>query len=71
MGLTKGGPIPIYKYGRRICFRKDKDGNTIVSKLNEKMFQEIAKSGHGSYVRANNTQAGLSALFSKVFTPAN
>ncbi|MEE2931564.1 MAG: VWA domain-containing protein [Bacteroidota bacterium] len=66
MGLTKGGPIPIYKYGRQTGYRKDNSGNTIVSKLNEEMLQEIAKSGNGSYVRANNTQAGLSILFSEI-----
>ncbi|MEE2954268.1 MAG: VWA domain-containing protein [Bacteroidota bacterium] len=66
MGLTKGGPIPIYKYGRQVGFRKDNNGDIVVSKLNEKMLQEIAKIGHGSYVRANNTQAGLSILFSEI-----
>ena len=67
MGLSKGGPIPIYnKYGNNIGYRKDKEGNTIISKLNEQMLQEIASAGGGTYVRANNTQAGLSALFSEI-----
>ena len=43
MGLSKGGPIPIYnKYGNRTDYRKDRDGNTIVSKLNEQLLQQIA-----------------------------
>ncbi len=67
MGLSKGGPIPIYnKYGNNTGYRKDKEGNTIISKLNEQMLQEIASAGGGTYVRANNTQAGLSALFSEI-----
>ena len=67
MGLSKGGPIPIYnKYGNNIGYRKDKEGNTIISKLNEQMLQDIASSGGGTYVRANNTQAGLSTLFSEI-----
>ncbi len=67
MGLSKGGPIPIYnKYGNNAGYRKDKEGNTIISKLNEQMLQEIASSGNGTYVRANNTQAGLSTLFSEI-----
>ena len=67
MGLSKGGPIPIYnKYGNNIGYRKDKEGNTIISKLNEQMLQEIASAGNGTYVRANNTQAGLSTLFSEI-----
>jgi len=67
MGLSKGGPIPIYnKYGNNTGYRKDKEGNTIISKLNEQMLQEIASTGGGAYVRANNTQAGLSILFSEI-----
>mgnify|MGYP000595511582 CR=1 FL=1 len=67
MGLSKGGPIPIYnKYGNNTGYRKDKEGNTIISKLNEQMLQDLAFAGKGTYVRANNTQAGLSALFAEI-----
>ena len=67
MGLSKGGPIPVYnKYGNNTGYRKDKEGNTIISKLNEQMLQDLAFAGKGTYVRANNTQAGLSALFAEI-----
>jgi len=67
MGLSKGGPIPIYnKYGNRTGYRKDRDGNTVVSKLNENLLQEIAGAGKGTYVRANNSKAGLSTLFAEI-----
>ena len=67
MGLSKGGPIPIYnKYGNRTGYRKDRDGNTVVSKLNEKLLQKIANAGEGTYVRANNSKAGLSTLFAEI-----
>ena len=67
MGLSKGGPIPIYnKSGIQIGNRKDNDGNTIVSKLNEELLQKIAIEGKGSYVRANNSKVGLSTLFSEI-----
>lgn len=67
MGLSKGGPIPIYNQnGDNIGYRKDKEGNTVISKLNEQMLQEIASNGNGTYVRANNTQAGLSTLFLEI-----
>ena len=69
MGLSKGGPIPIYNQnGDNIGYRKDKEGNTVISKLNEQMLQEIASNGNGTYVRANNTQAGLSTLFLEIST---
>jgi len=67
MGLSKGGPIPIYnKYGNRTGYRKDREGNTVVSKLNESLLQEIASAGSGIYVRANNSKVGLSTLFAEI-----
>ena len=67
MGLNKGGPIPIYnKYGNRTGYRKDRNGKTIVSKLNEDLLQQISNAGKGTYVRANNSKAGLSTLFAEI-----
>lgn len=65
MGLPQGGPIPDFSNGTR-NYRKDKQGNTIVTKLDEPMLQKIAEAGKGAYVRANNAQVGLNSLFSEV-----
>ena len=59
MGSAEGAPIPVYKGNVREGFRKDKEGNTIVTKLDEKMLQEISQTGNGIYVRATNSDAGL------------
>lgn len=66
MGSEKGGPIPIYKKGAQIDFRKDNQGNTVVTKLNESMLKEIAAAGNGSYVRASNANAGLSIIMEEI-----
>ncbi|MGB0887515.1 MAG: VWA domain-containing protein [Vicingaceae bacterium] len=66
MGSEKGGPIPIYKNGAQIDFRKDNQGNTVVTKLNEPMLKEIATSGNGSYVRASNANAGLGTIMEEI-----
>ena len=67
MGLAKGGPIPIYnKYGSTSEFRKDRDGNIIITKLNENVLKEIAQEGKGTYIRANNSKSGLSILFEEI-----
>ena len=67
MGLTDGSPIPVYnKYGNRTGFKKDKQGNTVVTKLNENMLQQIAAAGNGIYVRSDNTQAGLRKVFDEI-----
>jgi len=59
MGSSEGTPIPLYKGNVREGFRKDKEGNTIVTKLDEKMLQDISAAGNGIYVRASNSDAGL------------
>lgn len=67
MGLPDGSPIPmINSYGQQTGFKKDRDGNTVITKLNEVMLQQIAAAGNGDYVRANNTQAGLNKIFEKI-----
>lgn len=66
MGSENGAPIPIYKGKIREGFRKDKDGNTVVTKLNEQILKEIAGAGNGVYVRATNSDAGLNNILSEI-----
>jgi Ca-activated chloride channel family protein len=65
MGSPQGGPIPDLANGPR-SYRTDRQGNTIVTKLDEAMLQKIAEAGKGAYVRANNAQVGLNSLFDEV-----
>ena len=66
IGSVNGTPIPIYKRGQMLGYRKDREGNTVVTKLNETMLQQIAASGEGNYVRANNSRTGLNALMDEL-----
>ena len=59
MGDPKGSPIPIQGSNN---YMKDKDGNVVITKLNEQMGQEIPAAGNGMYVRADNTNSALKAL---------
>ena len=52
VGSPEGAPIPAERTGD---FRHDKQGNVIVTKLNEQMCQEIAAAGNGVYIRIDNT----------------
>lgn len=65
MGLPQGGPIPEELNGQK-TYRKDRNGNVIVTKLDEDMLQKIAEAGHGAYIRANNSQVGLNDLFNEI-----
>ena len=67
MGMIDGAPIPEYdRYNRMTGYKKDRQGNTIITKLNEAMLQQIASAGKGAYIRANNTQAGLKKVFEEI-----
>jgi len=63
MGLDKGAPIPMSNSND---FRKDKDGNVVITKLNEQMCQEIAAAGEGIYVRSDNTNSALRVIASEL-----
>ncbi len=65
MGLPSGSPIPVLKNGQT-DYLKDRDGKVVVTKLNEQMLEQISAAGHGIYVRANNAQVGLNALFDEM-----
>lgn len=64
MGLEQGAPIP--EKGQLGQFMKDGSGNIVVSKLDEQTLREIAKAGEGIYVRASNTDVGLTQLLDEV-----
>lgn len=66
MGSIDGAPIPIYKHNKREGFRKDKEGNTVVTKLSEETLQEIAAAGNGIFVRATNADAGLNYVLDAI-----
>ena len=55
IGSPDGSPIPVERSSND--FRKDKDGNVIVTRLNEQMCQEIAKAGNGMYIRVDNSNS--------------
>jgi Ca-activated chloride channel family protein len=65
MGLPSGSPIPVLRNGQT-DYWKDRYGNVVVPKLNEQMLEQIAATGGGIYVRANNAQVGLNALFDEI-----
>lgn len=59
VGSPEGTPIPGDKAND---YRKDKDGNVIVTRLNEQMCQNISKAGNGAYIRVDNTNAAQKLL---------
>lgn len=66
LGSVQGAPIPIYKNGVQLGYRKDKEGNTIITKLNENMLTDIANEGGGQFFRANNGRIGLRDILDEI-----
>jgi Ca-activated chloride channel family protein len=66
MGLPQGGPIPIYNPNGQKDFMRDRQGNVVVTRLDEKMLQDIALTGDGTYIRASNTEVGINKIFDEI-----
>lgn len=66
IGSTKGSPIPDVVNGRKSGFRKDRDGNTVITRLNEDMLKQIATAGGGTYVKASAAEVGLNTLLDEL-----
>ena len=61
VGSPEGKPIPVD--GELL---KDKDGNIVVTRLDEATLKEVASAGKGLYVRAGNTEFGLNPVIDEI-----
>ena len=61
VGSADGQPIPMAG-----GLLKDKDGNIVVTKLDEETLKEIARAGGGAYVRAGNDEFGLTPIIEDI-----
>ena len=59
IGKPEGSPIPMVGSND---YMKDRNGQVVVSRLNEEMCQQIAAAGHGVYMRCDNTNTAMRAL---------
>lgn len=57
VGSQHGQPIPVN--GELL---KDKDGNIVVTRLDEETLAQVAKAGNGAYVHAGNEEFGLNPI---------
>lgn len=66
IGSLDGIPIPNYVRGQMMGYKKDRTGNTVVTKLDEVTLQQMAAGGGGTYVRATTSRTGLSQLMDEL-----
>lgn len=61
VGSLRGEPIPVD--GELL---KDKDGNIVVTRLDEGTLQKVAEAGNGAYVHAGNEEFGLNPIINDI-----
>lgn len=66
MGSIDGAPIPVVYNNVQVGYKKDNAGNTVVTKLDETLLQQIAVAGNGKFIRASNSDDGLSTILDEV-----
>jgi len=69
MGSPSGTPIPIYNpSGQQVDFKRDREGNIVVTKLDEVSLEKIAPVGNGKYFRGTNAQGELNEIYKTIST---
>jgi Ca-activated chloride channel family protein len=57
VGTPNGGPIPIKGYnGQVIEYKKDKEGEVVITKLNQETLENIAENASGGFISGNSTK---------------
>ncbi|HBS11827.1 MAG TPA: BatB protein, partial [Flavobacteriaceae bacterium] len=59
---AKGSPIPIKRDGQLIGYKKDREGEVVVTQLNGSTLQKIAADGKGKYIEGNNTSKAVETI---------
>lgn len=64
LGSPNGVPIPVYNaQGQQAGYKTDKDGNTVFTRLDENILQQIAQEGRGKYYRGSNNENELESIY--------
>jgi Ca-activated chloride channel family protein len=64
LGSPTGVPIPVYSQaGVQSGYKKDNQGNIVLTKLDEATLKSITEKGNGKYYRGSNTEDELEAIY--------
>ena len=66
LGTIKGAPIPIKKNEVIESYKKNSDGDVVITKLVPELLQEIASSSNGIYISGENTQVVVDEIIKKL-----
>lgn len=66
MGSPDGAPIPVYNNNAVVGFKQDKNGRTVVTKLDQEQLTAIADAGNGRFIRASTSDDGVSTVMKEI-----
>ena len=66
LGSANGVPIPVYKNNQQVDFKRDMDGNVVMTKLDETTLKDIAKIGNGKYYHGSNNEDELDLIYKDI-----
>ncbi len=69
VGDVKGGPIPLKRNGVVTSYKKDSQGETVITKLNEDTLKDIAAEADGAYINGkitNNVVENIRDILNKM-----
>lgn len=65
LGSPTGVPIPVFNaQGQQVDYKKDENGNIVLTKLDENVLKQIASAGDGKYFLGSNYEDYLDKIYS-------
>ncbi|MBU1937146.1 VWA domain-containing protein [bacterium] len=67
LGTQQGAPIPLYdSRGNHSGYKKDKQGEVILTHLNEMLLRRVAEAGNGQYLRGTQGAGELESIWADI-----
>ena len=66
IGSLEGASIPEYVNGRKAGYKRNRQGETVVSKLNQDMLKELASTANGSYIHIRGAKREIEQLLEEL-----
>lgn len=68
VGTAKGGRIPLKRRGIVESYKRDLQGEVVITRLNEKTLKEIASEGDGEYIDGTVTEDAVASVTNRLST---
>ncbi|WP_298509560.1 VWA domain-containing protein [uncultured Kordia sp.] len=68
VGTQKGGRIPLKRRGIVESYKRDLQGEVVITRLNEKTLKDIASEGDGEYIDGTNTEEAVAFITDRLST---